>query len=598
MKLRMRLIISYTIFACLASLILGIINNAYQVKSNGDRAENLLRATSNQVMNTLEVSINQMKQVSLLLLSDQDVLQAIRSLAFYMNTEKSTNETAKTAIEINTNKSIIRSSIYTAYNYENFFRVIVFNQSGFIGASSTTQERILNPATSVGEINWLPRVINTKGEGILIPPHPDDWGYPDRQKRVFSLVKEIQGDELGFIEVQQSEEDLRKMLELPDSTTQMILLNKGGEVFFSSEGICPDEYTQYFLKEEELFHRKNEVNGMRELISVQESEPLGLKLILIQDWSVMNRGVAAASMKSAVIMGGIFLVISLLFIVAVADLLTRPLRELRLQIEKTKLSNMNQKIQIHSRDSDMIAFAQSFQSLMNRLTESMEKERRLSLMQYQAQFDTLQAQVNPHFLYNILNVISSRGMQKDDEVICEICSYLAAMLRYSTNTKERYATLSQEMEYLNYYVYLLQARFESRLEVTIKMEEGLEKYIVPKISIQQLVENAIEHGFADESGLMKIQICGCIKESGWQIEVLDNGCGITEEGQCLLNENIAEVRSKLTNYKQNLEMEIGGMGLKSLYGRMYLLYPDEICFSVENRKGEKGVRAVIGVKHV
>lgn len=592
MKLRMRLILSYTILACLASLTLGMINNYYLVQRNWDNEENIIEATSNQLMNALEVSINQMEQTSLLLLSDQEVLQAIRSLSVMMK------DTKGKEVEIDVNKNVVKRAIYTAYNYENFFRIIVYNQSGYIGASSTTQERIVNPETDVAEIGWLKQVEHTKGEGVLIPIHKDDWGYRKKQTEVFSMVKEIQGNHLGYIEVQQTKEYLEKLLELLDDATKIIILNKDGSVFYNTSGANIEEYQQYFKMQEQVFHQKNVINKITELVSVKESEAMGLKLILIRDNSMVQNGILFSGISSTIAMGAIFLTLSLLFIVAVANLLTHPLRELREQIEHTKLSNMNQKITIHSTDEDMLAFADSFQSLMNRLGESMEKERRLSLMQLQAQFDTLQAQVNPHFLYNVLNVISSRGMKNDDEVICEMCGHLAAMLRYSTNIKERYANMKQEIEYLNYYIYLLQARFERRLQVSVDIDDRLKQCIVPKILVQQLVENSIEHGFVHSNGIMQIEVKGYWNGGGWRIEVLDNGCGISEEKKQELEVKISKIRKDLENYKQNLEMEIGGMGLANLYGRMYLMYQEEVYFVVENRSDSSGVKAVIGVEHV
>lgn len=586
MKLRMRLILSYTLLAFLAALTLAIINNYYQVQKNGVAAKNQISTTSNQIINSLDVSINQMKQVPLLLLSDQEALQAIQSLSVIMEDTKG-NE-----LDINANKATVKNSIYTAYNYENFFRVVVFNSYGYIGASSTTQERGVNSGKDVSGIDWLDRVKDTKGQGILIPLHLDDWGYEGREQRIFSLVKEIQGDKLGYIEVQQTEEYLERILTLVEDTDQIILLSNDGSVFYSSTGIEIKEYQQYFTLEEQVIQQKNE------LISIQESETSGMKLIFVRDWDRINNSVVLSDIRNAFIMGAIFLLLSLLLIIAIANMVTRPLRELREQIENTKLSNMDQKIQIHSNDEDMLAFAQSFQNLMNRLGESMGKEKLLSSLQFQAQFDTLQAQVNPHFLYNILNLISSRGMEKDDEIIGEICGHLAAMLRYSTNTKERYATIAQEIEYLEYYIYLLQARFESRLEVTINIDERLKECIVPKILIQPLVENSIEHGFNDRTGTMKIEIRGYLYQNGWRIEVLDNGCGISREEQHKVEEKISQIRRKIENHKQNLEMEIGGMGLGNLYGRMYLMYQKEICFSMENRGEDSGTKVVIGVDNV
>ena len=93
------------------------------------------------------------------------------------------------------------------------------------------------------------------------------------------------------------------------------------------------------------------------------------------------------------------------------------------------------------------------------------------------------------------NVISSRGVLNDDDVICEICDGLASMLRYSTNTKERYATVEKEADYLEAYIRLLKCRYEHKLEYQITIQPEIKDCILPKLVLQQLVENSISHGW-------------------------------------------------------------------------------------------------------
>ncbi len=109
-------------------------------------------------------------------------------------------------------------------------------------------------------------------------------------------------------------------------------------------------------------------------------------------------------------------------------------------------------------------------------------------LQLQAQLDMLQAQVNPHFIYNTLNVISSRGILDDDEVICDICDDLAGMLRYSTDTEKKTATIRMELEYLRKYFSLMKYRYEYKLEYAIEMDPEIDEQWIPKLTVQQFVE--------------------------------------------------------------------------------------------------------------
>lgn len=180
-----------------------------------------------------------------------------------------------------------------------------------------------------------------------------------------------------------------------------------------------------------------------------------------------------------------------------------------------------------------------------------------------------------------------------DEEICEICGCLAAMLRYSTSTKERYATVEKELEYLDRYIFLLKSRYEHRLEVKVDCEESVKQEQLPKIVLQQLVENSIQHGYNNSKNIMKIQVKGWRDETGWYFEVRDNGQGATEEVREELNEKMRKIREKIMSRGSSIEMEIGGMGLANTYARMFLLYNGKSVFRIRNM--EEGLSVIIGV---
>lgn len=221
----------------------------------------------------------------------------------------------------------------------------------------------------------------------------------------------------------------------------------------------------------------------------------------------------------------------------------------------------------------------------------------MSTLQLQSQFDLLQAQVNPHFIYNVLNVISNRGLENDDEVVCDMCSDLAGMLRYSTNTREKYATVREEVQYLEMYLGLLKYRYAHKLQYQIQIDEKTEDKKLPKIVLQQLVENSISHGYLISTDIIKIDITAYENPAGWFITVCDNGSGIDEQTLQEIRESFKEMRHMLNKDREHVEMEIGGMGLKNTYARLYLLYADSLVFRIEPGSAQ-GTCVTIGVNRV
>ncbi len=587
MKLRMRLIVSYTILALVAAVVLGSISYYYIEQQYRSSAVNNAETTARRVLETYDMTQNIMEQTAQFILSSPDALASIRELSKLMKDPQAN------AADIASCRNDVKRVVDTAYNLDNFYRVLVFNQYGYIAASAQQGERLTDVSVDPMEIPWMEQVVGSKGRSVLVGLHGDDWGVRSKGQMVYSIAKEIQGDNLGYIEVQITADQFINPLKIQEG--KIIAVGPDGNLLYQAGGLSFHDYERFLTTDENGVFEAVGSSGKKEIVVTATSEFSGVRLLLIQEWDSVN----ALMMESewiTVMVCGVFLAFSVVFIIITSSLLTKPIRQLRKKMEGTELSNMDHDIAIKSKDADIQALTGAYQELMRRLQEAMLKEKRLTLLQLQAQFDALQAQINPHFLYNVLNIISNRGMQDEDETICDICASLAAMLRYAANTVERYASIAQEMEYLESYLYLLQARFESRLQVYLEMDESIYQEMVPKITVQQLVENSIKHGCRNSPGKMEIRIRGYRTAGGWRVEVTDNGEGIREEVRERLQLKMQELRARLSDGKEVLEMEIGGMGLINTYGRLYLLYQERTVFDVRKRTDGPGTISVVGVE--
>lgn len=182
-----------------------------------------------------------------------------------------------------------------------------------------------------------------------------------------------------------------------------------------------------------------------------------------------------------------------------------------------------------------------------------------------------------------------------DETICEICGSLSGMLRYATGNKIRYATIAEELIYLKQYLYLMKLRYQHKLEYLIEVDETLGSQLVPKIAFQQIVENSIKHGFNGKNDVMKITVTIKLTESGehWIVVFTDNGEGIKKETVEQLEQQMIRMRDSLLNRHENIEMEIGGMGLLNTYARLVLFFGDDVKLEIMGL--ESGTTVVITV---
>lgn len=188
--------------------------------------------------------------------------------------------------------------------------------------------------------------------------------------------------------------------------------------------------------------------------------------------------------------------------------------------------------------------------------EKLEAEKRLKSMH----LELLKSQINPHFLFNTLNVIGGMANLEDAVITEKMIKALSSLFRYNLKTPEEEVPLAKELKVVKDYMYLQQMRFGSRIAYQVTCSVDQEKVLVPTFTFQPLVENAIIHGLSpkEEGGKIRIRI--------WQSEEMlyivigDTGVGMDEE--------------KLRNLREELQKKDGktGIGLGNIYKRIYAMY--------------------------
>ncbi|MDR0376501.1 MAG: histidine kinase, partial [Spirochaetaceae bacterium] len=250
------------------------------------------------------------------------------------------------------------------------------------------------------------------------------------------------------------------------------------------------------------------------------------------------------------------------------------------RIEQTNLENLDCDVVIEYTDDEFVQLCDSYNQLLKRLSHARRQEEQMSLLHLQAEFDALQAQVNPHFIYNVLNVISHRGVINHDEEICGICEKLASMLRYAAGTSQRLVSIREELDYMEDYLYLLKTRYRDKLEYFIEVEETVLEQRIPKIVLQQFIENSITHGFKNSPRIMTLSVRGWTADAYWYVEVRDSGGGFSEAEKTALEERMVEIKTKVG--EANLNLDFGGMGLLNIYTRFLILFGDDVIFRLSN----------------
>ncbi len=582
MRFQKKLLIHYVVFFAVSVTSVFLVYVYSSRKRYGSMEYARLQVMAGQMVQQMDLQYSSMEMAGEAILSDGELLEALRILKTVPEGSVYREEAKK--------QVTVRLNAY--YLVKRYYRALIYSDAGDVFASYDFDSQKVVDRAPRGQRRWTDQARAKKGRVVLIPPGEDLWGLYDR-RRTYGMVRGIVGYG-AYLEVQQTEESLDKIFHTYDDNIRVMAMLKGGEALYgTADRETADGYRMMGLEGKTgIFQVKNPATGKKEIVSAVCSDLTGMTILLIEDSSVIMQkmsGVMILTCSVLLMFTGIFAV----FIYHGSKKMAEPVNELRQRMEHMNLDNLEESVQIENSIDEIRALSNAYGQVIKRLKESLVKEKNLSYLQLQAHYDLLQAQINPHFFYNVMNVISGRALSLGDETICQICSSLSGMFRYATGNRKRYATMEEEIGYLEKYLYLMKLRYMHRLSYTIEVDERLKGQILPKIVFQQIVENSIKHGFGSGQDTLGITVEGrLLEERGlWQVEIADDGMGISQGTAQKLGENMDRMKKKLEENNTNIEMEFGGMGLLNTYARLTLLFGGGADLSVQPL--DRGTKVVI-----
>jgi two-component system, sensor histidine kinase YesM len=278
-----------------------------------------------------------------------------------------------------------------------------------------------------------------------------------------------------------------------------------------------------------------------------------------------------------------------------AHIITTPITKIYRQVQSFKLDlNNNNKNIFTDIDTPIIEFNTLYSALITmqkKAQKSMEREINLQNQEMQSRMLALQSQMNPHFLYNSLATIQSMADEQMYDEIHLMCQNISSILRYISSDKELLVPLNIEMKNTIDYLLCMKIRYDDDLIYEIIIPDEMRDLKIPKLCIQQLVENSIKFTTKSIKPPWKIVIQGTITNTYWELAISDNGTGFGQKEIDDLNEKIEEINR--TGLLPNLE--IRGMGLMNIYIRFKLLYKGSHIFRISNL-AQGGALVTIGGK--
>lgn len=531
-KLQTRLILAFLITSMIPLIIVNIFlyyNTSGIVRSNVDE---LAAANLDQTRNGLDIWLESYQDILFQIYMNDDIVKTVEEI----------NEGKELSINRKQLRRTLRGLFYTK---EYIKSITIITQSGeiifydLLTGSMTKNSWLDNFGMTPGEIydtvsmDNMTHIFSTREAYTSA----QDTAYLFHLGHRIIDYKKVD-KQLGIVMVSVDEQMLREACSVQDggSYFNFIVDREGRLVSYTQDALLGKKILDW--TEEEKSRRE----AYREFLETHEGRETGnLSIYTVYDdkfqWEIVrvsDQNTVVERLKAQQRLIVVVLILSLAALTAVILLLTQSLtgslRRLVSVMERAGTGELSARMKVDGRTPrEVEVISQQFNRMLERLGDSMEKEKNAIERQKSAEIAALEAQINPHFIYNTLDTINWMAIDRDEYEISSSINALAAILRYGINQSNEIVTVRQEEEWLKQYLFLQQTRLKNTFVCEIHVDAQVKEYHIHKLLLQPFVENAILHGFegVDRTHRLSVQIGR--EEDDLHIEIYDNGKGIPKQ---------------------------------------------------------------------
>ncbi|THF75016.1 cache domain-containing sensor histidine kinase [Cohnella fermenti] len=583
------------VFLFLIILPIGILSYISAERYSNSIENNTITYASqltDKMMDKLDDYLQDMKKISIIPSYLDEIKEGLKMSNRYYGGEAAGGGTAipdsTTILPSEQQQSIdiqkkIGSSIYFLNNIKSGTNTIyLFDNNGHVYYAAKNLSIRSDLQTVYAE--WNKRASAAFGTPVLVSTQEVSQPVVGK-KYVFTVVREIidssNYETLGMIAVDANIGVIENIVKDLDSTTQgtTLIVDQEGKVIYDSEM----KYVAQSLPRSDLlamadgqqgsFHSTQ--NGQRVLTIYKQSETTGWRVLITIPESHLQKD-AVRTRNFTVLIALVIMSFALLISLVIAFAITRPLRSLVKLMKEVQSGNMDVVFPVVRRDEAGLV-GSAFNRMIDRIKTLISDIYAIEQRKKEAELQSLQHQINPHFIYNTLESIRMTAVLNDDSEVGDMAELLGKLLRYSIHAGTDIVPIRREWEHLTMYIELLNYRYgANRFELELPPEETTGELQVMKLLFQPIVENAVYHGFDEAKGHMRIAIECRFEGTDVLFVVRDDGVGMGE----------GELQRLSASLKEPPEQWDGrGIGLRNIHERLRLRYGEKYGLTVQSEQG-------------
>jgi two-component system, sensor histidine kinase YesM len=425
---------------------------------------------------------------------------------------------------------------------------------------------------------WSDLAQANRGGGVWTDSYKLESGWTGN-KRVVSMFRVINSFEnpsrpVGEVIVRLDESEITDLLTaaVPKDQGSIFIIRSGGNVLLhQNETLIGHPYPSDALLSEFKAGPSNKVISLKEagtsyIVFNQRMKSTGWSIVaMIKDQTIVQKTEAVkASLKFLIL---VILFFGLLALIGFEFAMIRPMLELSKQTSRLKKGDFSAQVKVRSQD-EVGELGRQFNSMVMTIKELIDKKYKLEIRQKESELRILQSQMDPHFLYNTLDMIRWTARLEKAAETSQLIETLSRFFRMGQNSGKRYTTLAGELDFVRAYLNLQQKRMGSKLQYALYMEAFLENAVLLKKVIQPLVENSIKHGFKRGGGRIDVR---CYTDGpDVLIDVIDSGAGFAKDKLEVIRQVLLErtydkgvMNHAIYNIHERISLEFGsGYGIE------------------------------------
>lgn len=457
----------------------------------------------------------------------------------------------------------------------------------------------------VSEKDWCSKVIEAKGKKFIYCDKDDTLGrfYSYSGDNYFVSLCRLYYSPLnvpqGIVEVKKSFKSIANTVNTFNSPYQedvYIFSPEGKSIYTTDSSGSSDSYYKLIQTQQSKPAKDSGVNPIylkseNKYIIFSSSDYTGFTTALVIDNRMLMQPVHQY-LNTAFILLFTVMLITVMVSYLISRRIATPLYKIYHQVRAFQLTG-EEKDTTEFEDmeigiTEVNTLYQALLKMQKKARKSMERELQLQNSDMQSKMLALQAQMNPHFLYNSLATIQAMADENMNSEIILMCQTISRILRYISSDSEQLVLLKDELDHTSDYLECMKVRYCDSLQFEFDIPEKMHQVRLPKLCLQLIVENAIKYS-TKSSPPWNVKILGIMTSTYWELQIRDNGPGFSSEDlEKLQNQiNLIEKNGVLPN------LEIDGMGLMNIYIRFKILYHGNHIFRLSNNVPH-GAIVVIG----